>query len=419
MRVLHVSDWHLGRVIYKEPRTEDHDTVLNEIISIARSEKPDLIVHSGDLFDHARPSVPDISKAATVLQELAAVSPVVVVRGNHDSPLLFRLYTQLLGPDSGIYFIDEPRDPDKGGVLRFHGADDTVLRLGVLPFVHAGRAIDAFGDVGHWRTAYAERIGRMEHALAAEMLRDFDDRRDVAVFAAHLHVGGANFARSERPVHVSDYYATNADDLPAVSYAAFGHIHKPQKLPGTRVTGRYAGSPIQLDFGEAGESKSVVLADLRPGQPAHIDLIGLSGGRQLHRLEGTLDELRAKAPSVGRDLCLVTVHTPTRQPSLSEQVRDLFPDAVLLDVQENPADQKLEVLTQDTVAEDAEPDTLQMFRDYLAEHGSSAAPADRLLKTFGQILTSLEEERPVVFDEESLLIDPPEPDDGTPTTEEP
>ena len=73
--------------------------------------------------------------------------------------------------------------------------------------------------------------------------------------------------------------------LPAVSYAAFGHIHKPQKLPGTQVTGRYAGSPIQLDFGETGERKSVVLADLRPGRQANIDIVGLSGGRQLRRLE--------------------------------------------------------------------------------------------------------------------------------------
>lgn len=411
---------NLGRVIYNESRAEDHDVVLSEIIRIACSEKPDLIVHSGDLFDHARPSVSDMSRAGTVLQELAAISPVVVVRGNHDSPQLFRLYAQLLGPDSRIHFIDEPRDPDKGGVLRFHGADDTVLRLGVLPFVHAGRSIDAFGDVQHWRSEYAERIGRMEHALACEMLRDFDDRRDVAVFSAHLHLGGANFAGSERPVHASDYYATNPEHLPAVNYAAFGHIHKPQKLPGTRVTGRYAGSPVQLDFGEAGESKSVVLADLRPGQPTHVDIIGLSGGRQLRRLEGTLDELRARAPSVGRDLCLVTVHTPTRQPSLSEQVRDLFPDAVLLQIDENPADQTLEPLSQQAVAEDAEPDTLQMFRDYLAEHGSSSASADRLLKTFGQILTSLdEEEGTAIFDEEALLTAPLESDHDTPVTEEP
>lgn len=410
MRVLHVSDWHLGRVTYIEPRAVDHDTVLNEIIAVARSEKPDLIVHSGDLFDHARPSYPDMSKATTVLKELAAIAPVVVVCGNHDSPLLFQFLTLALGPDSGIHFIDKPRDPDQGGVLRFHGADDTVLRLAVLPFVHANRAIDAFDDPNHWRSAYAERIGRMERALATELLRDFDDRRDIAMFAAHLHVGGANFAGSERPVHASDYYATNAKDMPAVSYAAFGHIHKPQKLPGTQVTGRYAGSPIQLDFGEVGERKSVVLADLRPGQAVNIDIVGLSGGRQLRRFDGTLDDLRALAPSVGRDLCLVTVHTQTHQPALSEQVHDLLPDAVVLQVNEVCADQKLEVLTQDAVAGDVEPDMRQLFRDYLADQGSATVAADRVMATFASVLTAVEEQQPAVLPEESLLTEPLEAD---------
>lgn len=417
MRVLHVSDWHLGRVTYNEPRSVDHDTVLSEIITLARGEKPDLIVHSGDLFDHARPSYPDMSKATTVLKELAAVAPVVVVCGNHDSPLLFQLFAALLGPDSGIHFIDKPRDPDKGGVLRFHGADDTVMRLAVLPFVHSNRAIDAFDDTHHWRTAYAERIGRMERALTTALLRDFDERRDIAMFAAHLHVGGATFAGSERPVHASDYYATNAEDLPAVSYAAFGHIHKPQKLPGTQVTGRYAGSPIQLDFGEVGERKSVVLADLRPGQDASVDIVELSGGRQLRRLEGTLDDLRALAPSVGRDLCLVTVHTQAHQPTLSEQIRGLLPDAVVLQVNPVCADQKLEVLTQDAVADDVEPDMRHLFRDYLAEQGSTNVAADRILKTFGQILASIEEQRTVALDDESLLTDPLECGASAPTVE--
>lgn len=406
MRVLHLSDWHLGRVTYNEPRSVDHDTVLNEIIAVARSEKPELIVHSGDLFDHARPSYPDMSNATTVLKELAAVAPVVVVCGNHDSPLLFQFLALALGPDSGIHFIDKPRDPDQGGVLRFHGADDTVLRLAVLPFVHSNRAIDAFDDTHHWRTAYAERIGRMERALATELLRDFDDRRDIAMFAAHLHVGGANFAGSERPVHASDYYATNAEDLPAVGYAAFGHIHKPQKLPSAQVTGRYAGSPIQLDFGEVGERKSVVLVDLRPGQAANIDIVGLSGGRQLRRFEGTMEDLRALAPSVGRDLCLVTVHTQTHQPALSEQVRDLLSDAVVLQVNEVCADQKLEVLTQEAVAGDVEPDMRQLFRDYLADHGSATVAADRVMTTFASVLTAVEEQRPAVLPEESLLAEP-------------
>jgi exonuclease SbcD len=287
-----------------------------------------------------------------------------------------------------------------------------------LPFVHANRAIDAFDDTHHWRASYAERIGRFERELADELLRDLDPSRDIAMFAAHLYVGGAQFAHSERPVHTSDYYATQVDDLPAVSYAAFGHIHKPQALPSAQVTGRYAGSPIPLDFGELDERKSVVLADLRPGQPAHLDLVPLSGGRQLRRLTGTLDELRVSAASVGHDLCLVTVHTPTHDATLSEKVRSLLPEATLLDIQEECADQKVDILRPAAATEDAEPDMRELFREYLATGPkTTTVAAERLLDTFGTILASVEEERSVRFPEEVLLLDPPTSADPAPIPE--
>src|SRR5262245_11895481 len=139
MKVLHVSDWHLGRLTYREPRASDHDVVLAEIVALARAERPDLVCHTGDLFDQRRPSYPDMARGITALQELAAVAPVVVVCGNHDSPRLFEVFAQLLGPDSHIHFVAEPRLPTEGGILRFPAADGTILRLGVLPFVHANR----------------------------------------------------------------------------------------------------------------------------------------------------------------------------------------------------------------------------------------------------------------------------------------
>ena len=411
MRVLHTSDWHLGKTLYNVSRAEDHDTVLAEIIDIAHREKPHLIVHSGDLFDHAVPSYADVVKANRVLDELAATAPVVVICGNHDSPGLFQVYQSLKGPHSRVHFIDAPRDPDRGGVLHFPGPDDVTLRLAVLPFVHANRAINAFDDTHNWRASYAERIGRYERALAEELFRDFDAGRDIAMFAAHLYVGGAQFARSERPVHTSDYYATQAEDLPAVSYAAFGHIHKPQPLPHTQVTGNYAGSPIPLDFGEIDERKSIVLADVRPGQPTHVELRPLSGGRPLRQFDGTLDDLRTIASSVGRALCLLNVRTPTYDPDLSEKVRDLLPDATILgDVNQQCADQQVDIVRPTTIAaQDAEPDMRELFREYLAQNmKTTTVAADTLIDTFGLILNSVEEERTVCFPEETLLHNPPE-----------
>src|ERR687887_3541 len=211
MRLLHVSDWHIGRQTYRYSRVPDHEAALAEIVELARETRPHLVLHTGDVFDGFRPGYAEMSFAVEALEELAALAPVVVVAGNHDSPALFRLFDRLQGHDPRIRFVDRVRTPADGGVLDLPG--------------------------------------------------------------------------SERPLHVSDAYATRPRRLPNVSYAAFGHTPLPQPLP-RRVTGRYAGSPIPLDFGEEREQKEVVLVEAEPGRPAVVMPVGLSGGRPLRTLVG-------------------------------------------------------------------------------------------------------------------------------------
>lgn len=406
MKLLHVSDWHLGRVTFNESRASDHEAVLAEMVALARSEQPDVICHTGDLFDQARPKYLDMAMGISALQELAVVAPVVVVCGNHDSPALFALFCQMLGNESPIRFIDKARLPRDGGVLFFETSGSEVLRLAPLPFVHANRMVDAFEEPATWMAGYADRIHHIESALAKGLADGFDNRRDVTVFAAHLHVGGAKFSGSERPLHISDTYASRLEHLPTVSYAAFGHIHKPQALPGSVLTGQYAGSPIQLDFGEVGEQKSVVMVEATPGRAARVEVVGLSGGRPLRRLVGTLDELGAIRASVGHELCLVTVNTQTPVIDLSEQVRELFPSAVLLQVQEVCAANQIEVLTKRSVANDVEPGFKELFRDYLGEQGTKGAAVDRVLRTFATLISAVEEEQMPSFPEEAVLAEP-------------
>src|SRR4029450_23870 len=85
VRVLHTSDWHLGSAIRGHPRSDDHDAVLAEIAAIAERARPDLILHTGDLFDGARPPMTEFGRAIRVLRRLGDIAPVVVLAGNHDS----------------------------------------------------------------------------------------------------------------------------------------------------------------------------------------------------------------------------------------------------------------------------------------------------------------------------------------------
>jgi len=396
-------------VTYNHSRAEDFERVLGEISEIARKERPDLICHTGDLFDSSRPAYADMERAVRSLRELADLAPVVVLAGNHDSPALFRLFNDLLASKSAkaavrIRFIERPKRPDEGGLLRFESARGEPVRLAVLPFVHANRLVDVFEGTESWMVDYADRVRDMQRILSHSLEAGFDAGRDVLLFAAHLHVGGAVRSGSERQLHITDTYATRAESLPPVSYAAFGHIHKPQDIPG-EIRARYAGSPIQLDFGEVGEQKFVVVVDARPGRPAVVTPVPLSGGRPLRKLEGTLKELRRIAPSVGPELCLVTVHTDAPTPMLSEQVRALLPKATVLQVTEVCAAHRVKVMSKEDVP-NAEPSFEALFRDYLAEEGTRGASADRVMKTFSTLIQAVEEERLPSFPEEALLAAP-------------
>jgi exonuclease SbcD len=273
-----------------------------------------------------------------------------------------------------------------------------VIRLAPLPFVHQNRMIEHLEDPATWMTAYADRVQRIQATLARGLQQGLDLSRHVLLFAAHLHVTGARFSNSERPLTVTDSYATRVDQLPPVSYAAYGHIHRPQKLPGTTL-GWYAGSPICLDFGEEGESKVALLVEARPGRAAQVHKHPLSGGRPLRRLEGTLERIRELAPQVGNALCLVTVETRSPIPDLSDRLQDMLPEAVLLNVLERCEATGISVLGQEDVDATAEPSFSEAFREYLAGEGTRAGSAEDVARRFDQLIGAVQQEQTVEFPE--------------------
>ena len=405
MRLLHVSDWHVGRQTYRCSRVPDHEAALAEIVELARETRPHLVLHTGDVFDGFRPGYAEMAFAVEALEELAALAPVVVIAGNHDSPALFRLFDRLLGIDPRIRFVDRVRPPADGGVLDLPGADGEVVRIAFLPFVHANRMVDRFEDASTWTATYSERIQRIEEELERGLAAGYDPSRHVLLFAAHLYVSGARFSGSERPLHVSDAYATRLRRLPNVSYAAFGHIHLPQPLP-RRVTGRYAGSPIPLDFGEEREQKEVVLVEAEPGAPAVVTPIPLGGGRPLRTIVGTLDEVRATAPTAVDAICRVTICTDEPVPDLAALVAELLPGATVVEVGEDCAATRLEVVEATVTDADAEPGFRELFREYLAERGTRGAQANRVLRTFETLVQAVEtEELARLPDLDELLLD--------------
>jgi exonuclease SbcD len=387
MRLLHTSDTHLGRTTFNVARRPDHVAVHAETVAIARDFRPDLILHTGDLFDGSAPAFDDMRLGVEMLDELAAIAPVVVLAGNHDSPKLFRVFSILRGPDARVRFIDRARAPANGGILTFPTRDRETIRLAPVPFIRSTNFIDEFAAAEDWSSVYADNLGRVETVLGEALRSGYDPTRDALVFAAHLFVVGATLANSERKVHVDDY-GTRAETIPFVTYAAFGHIHKPQALAG-RAWARYAGSPIPLDFGELGEQKSVVLVEARPPLPVHVQLANLSGGRPLLRLSGTLEELERQVAAAAGGIALVTVTTQTPTMALFDRVAERLPNTVLLDVEERCRTVPVRAVELDS-AQDREPSLGDLFHDFLAESGAADADNERIAGYFAKLRAATE-----------------------------
>jgi DNA repair protein SbcD/Mre11 len=412
MRLLHTSDWHLGRTVRQRPRDADFDAVLIEITAIAQEARPDLIIHTGDLFDSYRPGAPDLARGLRALRDLSAVAPVLVVGGNHDSPVLlealdFAVTAFGAGPGPGgvprLKFVARARHPRDGGIFDYPSrGSEQRIRVAALPFVHQNRFLDSFAESGSVTHDYARHLRDVLAELQRGLLDGHDADRDVLVLAAHLYVEGAIPSYTERPIEISDTYLTEADALPAVSYAALGHIHKPQAITRGGMTARYAGSPLQLDFGEAGESKNIVVVDADPGRPVRVELKPLRAGRQLVDFTGTLQELRAQADQIGDAFVRAIIISEQPIMHLASAAKDAAPQATFVAIDPRCEASQVAILDR-TATEGGEPDLAELFREYLPGRVPAGAVADHIVATFGDLLADADREGPGIFPEEALL----------------
>ncbi|RJQ75954.1 metallophosphoesterase family protein [Amycolatopsis panacis] len=407
-RVFHTSDWHLGRQIGRHRRDAEFDAVLAEIVDIAADFAPDLIVHSGDLFDGPRPSLDDIRRAAHALRRLGDIAPVVVVAGNHDTRYVLGHLEYFLN-DMGHRPDDQVRvrfatDARPGGLLLTEfpaSGGELTLRVGTLPYLHPNRFTYDFADPAAATATYAERI-RAVQADVHRRLAAGRGPRDLLIFAAHLFVEGATPSYSERPVSIGSDYAVAAEDLPGVDYGALGHIHQPQRVGRAGFPARYAGSPLQLDFGETRDTKSVVLAELAPGKEPRITLEPLTGGRRLVHLTGSLEEIAQRADRVGDAWVKAVVNVEGPTVFLPEALAKLLPRATIVDIEERRPGAAVQVLDRATSVADL-PGVDELMREYLPGRGTAGVALDHVMATFADLQAEPDPAEPVPCCEETLL----------------
>jgi exonuclease SbcD len=324
MRIVHTSDWHAGRLWKRVPRLDELGRALASMADYVEREGVDLVLMTGDVFDSGSPH-PDAERLVfQTLKRLGQAAPVVLIAGNHDDPRRLEAWGTF-AELANVRCIAKPRRPEQGGLLEVRSRNGRELALvAPIPFAPIRWFVSAAGlaDEGAAMQSYAERVAELAATFAASFRPDA-----VNILMAHTHVEGAKLARSERTVHLGDQWAVTPAQIPtAASYVALGHIHKPQAV---RHGVEYAGSPLQLDFGEEGEDKSFVVVEAAAGVPAKVWRVSYEGGTPLKTFRGGWVELEAAAEVLRAAGHLrVFLRLAEMESDVVKRVKELVPNAV-------------------------------------------------------------------------------------------
>ncbi|MEH0971199.1 exonuclease SbcCD subunit D [Micromonospora sp. CPCC 205546] len=326
MKILHTSDWHVGKVLKGQSRAEEHKRVLAGVIDVARAEAPDLVIVAGDLYDTAAPS-PEatrlVTRALTALRRTGA--DVVAIGGNHDNGQAL----DALRPwaeAAGITLRGGVRDNPDEHVVDGTTAGGERWRLAALPFLsqrYAIRAVEMYELTAAETTqTYADHLGR----VLGRLTESFTEPDRVHLVTAHLTVVGATTGGGERDAHTVLGYAVPATVFPGTAhYVALGHLHRSQRVQGPCPI-RYSGSPLAVDFGEQENVPSVTVVEVTATTAAQVREVPVTAATTLRTVRGTLAQL-AEMQVPDEAWLRVFVREQPRA-GLREEVQELLPSAL-------------------------------------------------------------------------------------------
>ena len=278
MKLVHLSDLHLGKRLNEFSLIEDQEDILNKILAIVRAEAPDGVMIAGDVYDKAVPSAEAVALFERFLVGLAELTPhVFVISGNHDSPERIAFAAHLLSR-AGIHL-----SPVYDGCVRPVELTDEFGTAAVylLPFIKPAHVRRVFPE---------ETIDTYTDALGAAVAHLELDQRKRNILVTHQFVTGAARSESEE---ISVGGADNVDGavFAPFDYVALGHLHSPQSCGAPKL--RYCGTPLKYSFSEAGDRKSVTVAELREKGDLRLRTVPLTPLRDMVELRGSFEAVTA------------------------------------------------------------------------------------------------------------------------------
>lgn len=322
MKIMHLSDLHIGIRLHNYDLREDQKYIFRQIIDCAGKEQPDVVVIAGDIYDKSVPSAEAVEIFDAFITEMSRVRrnmPVLVISGNHDSAQRIDCFRNIL-KEENIYMVGIP--PQKQGEyieqVTIHDESGPV-HFYLLPFV---KPASVRGIVGEDATSYDEAL----HLL---LEREEINSRDRNVLVSHqFYVKDRGRAdeveRAETEVYtVGNIDSVASDCLSPFDYVALGHIHKPMAVDGETVC--YCGTPMAYSLSEEGQEKGVLIVTLgEKGTKPDIHRIPLEPLRRIRKEQGTLEQVLA-SPSEDYVWVSLTEKTDLDISDMQMRLREAFP----------------------------------------------------------------------------------------------
>lgn len=326
MRLLHTSDWHLGRRLHGQDLLGDQAAFLDWLADLAVAEGADAVLVSGDVYDRAQPGADAVALLDRALARFVRAGvPLIISSGNHDSAVRLQYGGEVLA-GAGIHLrttVEAVTEPvvlhDGAGAVGIYG----------IPYVVPDALVEQLGVARSHTAVLGELTGRIQRdARARELTR--------VVVMAHAFVTGAAACESEREIRVGGVGDVPAQVFDGFSYVALGHLHGPQEIRGGgRTTLAYSGSPLAFSFSERQHVKSVAVVDVDSAGVAAVRRVPTPVPRPLAQVRGRLEELLALAGGELAHLADAWVKAvltdPGRVVSPMERLRERWPHTLVIE----------------------------------------------------------------------------------------